>query len=350
MDLSVSSEVRKKYFIIVVLVAVVLAMVGIFLFYYFKKSPTEEKMPSWAKDLKGIIHLTLADEKSGDTRPSGGLYILDLGAIKRQATLNLKDGRVNITEHISPDGLLGVYASFPSALDKKNGQMVPQLFTRHLINGERKQITTSQTLVKRNPEWSLDGQRIAFMAQVTVGTSTVKGTEKDLKKWSVFVTDLAGKEQLVSNGVYPQWLPDSQRLIILRKDGLYLCFLANSQCERALDLSAYTTAFLDTKIDLSRDGKMIVYSNLKVGDLILIKILSQEPFQLGVVRVIKTGVFWPVFSEDSQYLIAEEVDFKPSDEMSPRLVAYKLDTMEKAVLLSLDDFWQEKIFITDWRY
>jgi hypothetical protein len=177
----------------------------------------------------------------------------------------------------------------------------------------------------------------------------VNKNESDLKNWSVFVADLSGKEQFVFDGAYPQWLPDSQRLIISREDGLYVCVLADSKCERTLDLSAYTKASLNNKIDISRDGKTVAYSNMAAGEMLLIKISSLDPFRAGISQVIKTGVFWPVFSEDGKYLIAEEFDFKPSDEMKPRLVVYKLDTLEKATLLSLDNFWQDAMFITDWR-
>ncbi len=354
MDLSTSSESRKKYRVgaVIGLAAVILVAAGIFWFYdYFKNFSPEEKTLSWTKNLNGVVRLTLSDKKSGNSSSLFGLYIVDLGAAKREAIFNLKDGRLNMTEHVSPDGLLSVYASFPSALDKKNGEKNPQLFTRNLINGERKQITKSETLLKRNPEWSPDGRQIVFMAQAVHGASTVEGAGSDLKKWSVFVTDLDGKERLISDGGYPQWLPDNQRLIVSREDGLYLCRLAaDNKCERVLDLSSYAKAFLSTKIDLSRDGRMLVYANPNTGEMILIKISSLDPFQLEISRIIKARVFWPIFSEDSQYLIAEEVDYKPSNEMKPRLVVYRLDTLEKATLLNLDDFWQDKMFITDWRY
>lgn len=352
MELPVSSEPPKKNSIpfSISLIIVALVAAGVFWsFGYFKKTPAEKntaekEMPAWAKELKGKVYMTLVGKNN--TKSGLQLFAVDLGLLEKKPQQILTDDAYNISQYISPDGLSSIYSRL------KKGETVAQIYKLDLKTGEKQPITQSQSLRKRNAEWSSDGQTIAFMAET--GMEAVKEGESDLKNWSVFVTDLRGKEQLISAGAaYPQWLPDNKRLIISKEDGLYLCFLANIKCERVVDnLSPYSKTSLNMKIDLSRDGKMIAYSNYEVGEIILIKILSLDPFQAEVYKVIKSTAFWPIFSEDGQYLMAEEIIDPeiPNDKILPQIVVYKLETMEKATLLSLDEFKQDAMFVTDWRY
>ncbi len=319
--------------VIIVGLAVVLAILAVFFVYlnFFRiHTPAVESF----SDLKGSVYLTLTPTDKNQMR----LYTYDFvtGELKMRDPIN----KFAMTSSMSPDRRWTAFVAFAKEEGAKNTFQL-QLHLRDRTSAEIKQVTKSSTILKRMPDWSPDGTNIAFMAQDSSKKKFLVPND-----WNVYMTDLSGKEQLVTEGGYPKWSPDGKKLIFFKNDGLYLYNTASSSptAEKKLWNGK---VYLNMKLAISRDRDMLAWTHIDSNVAFVFKVDFDNETVTGIKK-IDTRAFWSIFSPDGKYLVLQEVDWG-TVLTRPRLTAYNLAGEEKVEILDLGQFDQKKMFLTDWR-
>lgn len=280
--------------------------------------------------LSGKIYLTLKPDQPNTFTQ---IYSFDLSSKKLEKLEN--DGFVIITNSFLPGNQVQAFAVF-------NFGEPMQIYTGNADMTYKKKITRSQTQLKRLPAWSPDGQYIAFAAK--------DSNEGDLlvpDNWKVYITDLEGNERLISPGSHPMFSPDGKEILALRNDGLYLFDVADKISGKRVLPIVNGSAFLSMKLSLSKDKKMLAWTDIGKSRVYLYKIDSWDKFSINRVKEISVNAFWPVFSPDGKHLALQEIDKVGTT--NPRLIAYNLETLEKEKLIDLSEYLQEGMFVTDWQ-
>jgi len=339
---------RSKKFYILVSVAVVLAVAVLiyFAFYFYKEklapgtsSPSET--PALTETLsEGFLILSL---RPGVENATSSIYFYDLS--KKELTFISDKNSLNINGHGLPSGIAVTSSRFLAATGTAD-ENIFQLYQVDMKNNfMKKQITNSRTFSKRHPEWSPNGKQIAFMAKSNLSKNATSSNPDD---WSVYVTDTKGNEKLLGPGSYPQWAPDSKKLVALRSDGLYLYDLEKQTSAKVWNM-ADGSAVLRMNIDVSRDGSMLAWSVPNDRQIILAKISSWEPFEFKIYKTIDNILaFWPVFSPKAQYLAAITVEEKENSTINLYTTIYNIETLEMQNLFNLNSFSVNSMTLTDW--
>lgn len=325
----------KKFYIIISAAAILAAAIFIYFasFFYKEKSTPEAS-------LNGSLILTLRSRAENATT---SIYFYDLKN-KKFTFLNDKNS-LNVNAHGLPGGEAVVSSNFFAAFGTPD-ENVFQLYQIDMKNNfMKKRITGSRTFLKRHPELSPDGQKVAFMAKQELDNNA---TSTNIDDWSVYVTSLNGNEKLLGRGAYPQWSPDSKKLLFLRSDGLYLYDLEKETSANVWGM-ADGRAVLRMGIDVSRDGSRLVWSAPNNHQVILAKIVSWEPFNLNKQKTINdVFAFWPVFSPKGEYLAVIAGDEDGISVAKPWVAIYNTETLESQKVLDLNYFSVNAMTLTDW--
>jgi len=345
-------ERAYKIFRVVILAIAILSVMALLFLNFFpkkEKSTVDDAAKNnivKEKKEKGTLFLSL---KPGENNAVESVYMY-----------NLVDGKLRFVSdknniNTGGQGLpSGIAVTSSLALDQRGTERdnIFQLYQINLKNiSEHKQITKSPTFLKRHPELSPDGKKVAFMARKELGNNQ----KSSISDWSVFVSDMDGNEKLIGTGaVYPQWSPDSSKLVILKSDGIYL-YDFNKQEEEAwtkIWKMQKGVAYLGMSLDVSRDGSMLAWSVPNNRQTILMKITSWDPLKIEIYKTIENTLgFWPVFSPEEKYLaiIAADRDEK-GNITKPNLRIYNLETFESQDVLDLGSFYTTTMTLTDWGY
>ena len=162
------------------------------------------------EELAGKIYMSLTplDELGEPTYI--GIYAYDLITKELEEVLLGSAKREFLTSKISPNGSKVAL----SVLDSE-GSM--KLFVSNQNFAEMEEVPIGQPLtIIRNPSWSKDGTKIAFM-----GKYDDVSDAQDIESWQVYVHDFkTASTSLLTNGTNPVFLPDGG-IAVLKKDGLY---------------------------------------------------------------------------------------------------------------------------------
>lgn len=329
------SKDRLKIFCLAISAIVILALAILAYFAYpFYKGKLDLKRP------EGTLFLTLTPRIEN---PTTAVYLYDLKD-KTFKFVNDKNS-VNLNGQGLPNGLAVTSSNFFNAkgLEDENIFQLYLVDTRN--NFSKKQITNSRTFLKRHPELSPDGKQVAFMAKPGL---SVNATSTDPDDWSVYVTDLEGREKRLGSGAYPQWSPDSKKLIFLRSDGLHLYDL-EKRTEAKVWGMTNGPAVLRMGIDVSRDGSLLAWSAPKDHKVFLAKISSWDQFQIEIYKTIDNiFAFWPIFSPDSRYLAMIIGDENGKSVLNPYAAICHIEDLKVQKVLDLSDYFTSSMTLTDW--
>jgi len=309
------------------------AFVIIILVTYYFYTTSRQETPA----ITGQMLLTLRTK--GDNHVTS-LFTLDAQTGDLRARPH--NGFMKMTEHVAPSG--GQIAFTAMRLSDLDDTPTPMQVYRQSLDGTEVQVTKSNTFYKRNPEWSPDGTKIAFMARPHAG-----GNATFENNWNIYVTDLSGNEVEVGEGMMPQWFPDGKRLLALGTDGLYVHDLETATATKVWALEGGESLF-NMKIDLSKDGSQIAWTLPGAGKVYVFAVDSTESFSGHITHTIDAHAFWAIFSEDGEKLALQEVnvaDFENNPQS--RVTVYDLATLDATVIKDLTAYDQEQMFITDWR-
>ncbi len=291
---------------------------------------------------EGTLYVTLAAPDSSKTN----LYAYNVKT-KELGTFFVQNAITKLTSHISPDGQKMAYMQSAELMlpGSKTPHDILQLFVADMATKQTTQVTSSETLAKRNPDWSPDGTNILFTAR----DLSIKDTSSVPEDWGVYTTDLSGKESLIVKGSYPKWSPDGTKLLFFRNDGLYLYDVSQSG-EEALTKVWGGDVFLSMKLALNHSRDVVVWTN-PTGKEAFFFSIDWAGKKVQFIKSLETYALWAAFSPDDRYVAFQEVETWGENPTNPSLVAYRWEDKIPAriEIVDLSQFNQLAMFLTDWR-
>lgn len=315
--------------------------------YYY----VPERTPDPFATLSGTLYLSTAPADNG----ASNVYTFDIGSEELQKETD--DSLFRQTPAMSPNGERLAYVASP--LEPDSGFQFPfletlQIYTRDLNAGAstyQKLTHATGSNVKRLPEWSPSGDRIAFTARPK---ETRDGPFSSLDTWHTYIADTADGSVIdLGNGTYPQWSPDGKHVLVLTATELRLVNTDGSGRSRTALTFPDTDWRASTAmpLDVSAGGDRFVWSDPRRegGATVLYSILSWDPFRVLEEKVIPEFLMWPTFSPDGRYIAGIGYENGTGQQAeTPRLVVYDTVADERRMLMDLSDFNSDITFLSDW--
>ncbi len=290
---------------------------------------------------EGTIYLSLSPLPEGDNPIS--IYSLDVATKQIKSVIQADENRQEEywTSSFSPDGEYMAFASLPYVEGSS------KLFI--IKNKESDKIEVSLDMnfsVLRNPVWSPDGSSIVFQ-----GLKDFDANIYYTSNWFIYKVDpFTNSQKKISSGVNPLFTPEGD-LLILKNDGLYL-FLAEEGFEKGKKVWNVVDgrAYSNMKLNISKNGNLLIWTVPQKNKVLLISIVSRGPFKAFIKKELSSTAFWSVFSPDGKFFALQEVDIDENqEEINARLVIYNADSFEEVDRISLNNYLQESLFVSDWR-
>jgi len=287
----------------------------------------------------GFIYLTLYPWMPGAIKNIPTVARFD---IKTNDIQFFEGDDISITGTISPDGSQIAYSAIPY---KDNESENLQIRVSDIDNSNERIVTMSPTLYKRMPKWSPDGRKLSFVS--------ILNREDTLRpnNWGVYVTDLLGNEEFITEGANPYFSSDGKELLILRDDGLFLVSIKSKVARKTEVINGADSLRMPISFSLSKDKTMIVLSDPEQNKLSVMKITSWSPFETEIVGVFNVNANWPIFSPDNNFLAFQKIEFvegvKELDQPH-QLVIYDLKNRLEYYKFDLRPYYLDKTFVTDW--
>jgi Tol biopolymer transport system component len=329
-------------------VAILLVIVGILVFGAWFLGINQEEVEKEAifttEELDGRIYLSLVPNQEGFFQR---IYYYDF----QTEELHRFEGEFNSDQSPITHMITSVFSPNRDKIAFVGSRFDDQIANQvYLVNPDGSDVEpiTNSASVKRNPDWSPDGNRLVFeVVPEGVGPDTILPEE-----WKIYLTDLEGNEVFVTNGLFPKFSPDGTKLLILKNDGLNLYDLQDPTFSSRELLVPISEGFSSgvMKLGLSNDRQMFAWTFPNERNVYVYRIhswgLEEEPPSAALVTTLTSRAFWPVFSPDNQYLALEEIE---TSFERPALVVYKIATGERIKLYDLSNFYQESMWLNEWR-
>ena len=158
----------------------------------------------------------------------------------------------------------------------------------------------------------------------------------------------------IPNAYQPKWSPDGTKLVYLKADGLYIYDYKTEVEKKIGTVTAGIKVLSMSMIDLSPDGKTIIWIAGRSGVITLKRIMSWETLEvvdIGQIKIPGTEFYGPQFSPDGQFYVLQAIDtLKNGDaeRQNPRLEIRSIKAKEVVKSIPLNGFNFDAFFTDDW--
>jgi hypothetical protein len=304
-----------------------------------KKAEVQKNKKTYPEDLTGKVYLTLR-EKDSDKQ---GIYYFDLDRNE------LVEVYTSTECEIIGGGLnsIGNKMAYSSNCEQEN-QDHYQTFLLDLSTKNKKALNETKGGIEKGAVFSADDKIIANM-------TSIKNEEKpDFVNWFIFTNDLEGNGNFVAtNSISPAFSKDNNKILGLRKEGLYLYDVENQQGKAVLNLGVDKN-HLTLKYDWNdQKNKLALFDNISESKgLIIYEIESQDDFILNEIEKIDFSQNERIsslkFSSiDDGYVVIKKINY---DENKSELVVYDIETKENYSILDLSEYKEDnQALVNDWK-
>lgn len=227
----------------------------------------------------------------------------------------------------------------------------------HLYTPQNKSIIpfiNTDSVMERSFDWSSTAKLLAFNRI----TKDVKSYVDilPLENWEVVILDpiSQGILKAIPNAYQPKWSPDGTKLVYLKADGLYIYDYKTEVEKKIGTVTAGIKVLSMSMIDLSPDGKTIIWIAGRSGVITLKRIMSWETLEvvdIGQIKIPGTEFYGPQFSPDGQFYVLQAIDtLKNGDaeRQNPRLEIRSIKAKEVVKSIPLNGFNFDAFFTDDW--
>ena len=208
---------KMKNKILIILALIFLGVILLWVVVAFNKKQGAHIMTvEKASHVPGKIYLTLKNKKNNNF----GVYYFDL-AKKELKPLYTDDKCDLLGGAVNKENTMAVVTNCSSDNHKAFYLTVDKI---NSPKKEQRVISNLKAYFKKETAWSSDGKKIAFMEAMPQNQQ--KGKLAKIEQWRIFVTDMTGQKQFVANAIHPFFSPDNQKILALRKEGVFLFDIA----------------------------------------------------------------------------------------------------------------------------
>lgn len=250
----------------------------------------------------------------------------------------------------------GNYVAFVGALNVKSADVpyIPtQIYRADLSEAKSNQdfvvklqqaktLTSGSGIVRLSPTVSNNGD-VAYFAHIDADQGTL--TSALANNWSIHLIS-AGSDQLVTAGIYPKWVSDTQ-FIFIKNDGLHLYDTASKSDKKIWGSRGATD--IGMSLAVSNDSQYIAWTAPEANGVYIFQAADWSSGTLelkGSLHLASNGV---AFSPDSRTLIVQSPLSTPS--ASGGIVESFFDVITFKVVATpyvIRNVDQELAFLTDW--
>lgn len=312
--------------------------------YGLEENSTSTKSISGKIVFTGIL-------KSGSISPYVQAYALDVSGTKNSPRVLYPQYQFNAMAEFEDATKVFLIATSADSLteDDKTGVHV---FDTKL--GTLQSFKSTRGTNERNLAWSKKAALLALNRSRTVQSTYVDMLS--LESWETVVIDPKSDAVIATiGGAYqPKWSPDGTKLIFLKTDGLYWFDMKTKIESKLISVAKDGAVIATSMIDLSQDGKSLLWTTAKSGVISLYNVTSWNTVSLsevGRMQLSGTEVYWPLFSPDgSQYAVQTIDSLKENDleRKNPRIEIRPIKGQNPIFKYSLADFNFDQLFSDAW--
>ena len=287
------------------------------------------------------------------TLNANGYILLNLGLPKGPLVLYLYDFhnqsliRSNIqafTPTASADGRY--FVGGDGLVDTKTKDLTGSINMYDTVTATTSQFVGGINGLPRSPQISSKGNRVVFSTPPT--NSDVADAALIPDKWKIDIVSQGGTPKTIAHGLYPHWSPDGTSILYVSDEGLRLYHVSSSTDEIVFNLEGGTASSL-MALSVSRDGTHLAWTDPNHSKLMIAHIYSWSPFSANVEKILNVQAFAPVYAPDGAHIAFEQVTpGASSTTATTNLVMYDIKADTFSSLMSLDQYDQSRLFITDW--
>jgi hypothetical protein len=202
--------------------------------------------------------------------------------------------------------------------------------------------------------WSKESELVAYSRLKIERVTDVDLLALDNWETVVFHPETNRLVAVIGGALYPKWSPDGKKIMFMKTEGLYAYDLETQKETEVAGLPEGGVSIATSMMDVSEDGKYLIWTSAKSGMIAISEIVSWETMELkeiGRMQVPDTEFYWPVFSPDGTYYAVQAIDKLVGEDFvrkNARIEVRPTNSRTVVYTHSLENFFFDGLFTDDW--